>query len=126
MVNLGNVLQVKNLLPVASVTSDGNGSGVDIQSLEGQIAIVLDCSAPVAGSSPTMDVKIQDSSDNSTFADVSGAAFTQVTSSASVQKMVLNSDSLARYIRVVKDIGGTSSPEYLMSVKAYGIEKVLA
>ena len=59
MINLGNVLQVKNLLPVASVTSDGNGSGVDIQSLEGQIAIVLDCSAPVAGSSPTMDVKFK-------------------------------------------------------------------
>lgn len=122
-VNLGDQAQVLDLLPVASVTASGNATAVDMQAYDGEIAIILDCAAGT-GTNPTMDVKIQDSADNSTFADVSGAAFTQVTNAAaSVQKMSLNKDELKRYIRVVKTIGGTSTPTFLMSVKGVAILK---
>jgi hypothetical protein len=121
--NFADHISVLDVLPIAAVTSSGNGTGVDLVSYAGQIAIVADVHN-VAGTTPTMDLKIQDSADNSSFADVSPSiAFTQVTTSDSVQKLVANKDSLRRYIRVVKTIGGTSSPQFLISVKAYAIKK---
>lgn len=116
-VNFGDHLQVLDLLPVADVVATGNGTGVDMQLYAGQIAIVLD-SKNIAGTLPTMALKIQDSADNSTFADVSPSlAFAGLTTVASVQKIVANKDNLRRYIRVVKTIGGSSSPEYYLSLK---------
>ena len=87
--------------------------------------MILDCAAAGAGSSPTYNVKIQDSADNSTFADVTGATFTQVTSTASQQKLTINANDVQRYIRAVATIGGTSSPSFVASVtllygKKYG------
>lgn len=121
--NLADCLQVLDIIPVASVTSDGNGTGVDLVSYAGDIAIVLDC-VNTAGTTPTMDIKIQESDDNLSFSDVTSGAFTQVTdAAASVQKLSLNKDALKRYIRAVKDIGGTNSPAFLVSVKGYAFKK---
>ncbi|MGZ6477664.1 MAG: Bbp16 family capsid cement protein [Bdellovibrionales bacterium] len=123
--NSADHLSVLNLLPVASVTASGNATGVDMQAYHGQVAIVADV-ANTAGATPTMDLKIQDSADNSSFADVSPAiAFTQVTTVASVQKLVVNVQEIRRYIRVVKTIGGTSTPTYLISVKGYATKRQL-
>lgn len=124
MKNLGDQLQVKNLLPVASVTSTAAGSAIDLKDLSGEIAVLADVSAPVAGTNPTLSLKLQecDTSDGS-FTDVSNGAFTQVTDAASVQKLSLNKDELKRFVKIHKTIGGTSSPEYLVSVKAVGINK---
>lgn len=126
MHNLGDVLQVLNLIPAAAVTADGDGTGVDLLTLSGEIAVIIDVSAPVAGTSPTLDLKLQDSADNSTYGDVTGGAFTQVTDAASVQKLSFNKDELKRYVRIVKDIGGTDSPQYLVSVKGVGVKRVMA
>jgi hypothetical protein len=48
-------------------------------------------------------VKIQDSADNSSFADVSGLTFTQVTSNtpASPRRAITNTSTLRRYVRAV-------------------------
>ncbi len=123
--NLADHLQVKNLLPVANVSATGNGTGVDLQQLEGQLAVVCDV-ANIDGTTPTLDLKLQHSDDDGSgdaYADVSGAAFTQVTTVASVQKMVVQKSDLKRYVRVVKTLGGTSSPHYMASVKLFGINK---
>ncbi|MGZ3743855.1 MAG: hypothetical protein ACXVB1_00255 [Pseudobdellovibrionaceae bacterium] len=123
MINLADQLQLLDLLPVAAVTANGNGNGVDLQQYTGEIALILDCHN-VAGVTPTMDVKIQDSADNSSFADISPAvAFTQVTTTDFAQKIAVNKDEIRRYIRAVKTIGGTSSPQYLVSVKAVALKK---
>jgi len=96
------------LLPGARRTASGNGSGVDVRDYVGAAKVVLISSAG-GGATPTLDVKIQDSDDNSTFADVSGAAFTQVTdAAASLQELHLNLDSVKRYIRAVATIAGTT------------------
>jgi hypothetical protein len=124
MVNLGDRLNVVSLLAVASVTADGNGSGVDLLEYEGEMAFVLSCSAGTGDH--TMDVKLQDSADNSTFSDISGGAFTQVTTVAGVQKISLNKNELKRYVRAVKDIGGTSSPTFILGVNALGVKKYQA
>lgn len=121
--NLGDDLQVLNLIPVASVSATGNGTGVDLKDYEGELAIVLDCNN-VDGTTPTMDVTLEHSADDSTYVAVSGGAFTQVTSTpASVQKISLVRNDLRRYLRAVKTLGGTSSPHFLVSVKGYGMKK---
>lgn len=122
----GDNVQVLNLMTASSITASGNGSGVDLREYEGDIAVLLDVSAPASGTNPTMDVKIQHSSDDGSadaYADLSGASFTQVSSAASAQKLVINSDEAERYIRAVRTIGGTASPAYFMSIKGVALKK---
>ena len=99
------------LLAPANVTATGNGSGVDMLNYAGNALLVLTCPAGT-GTSPTLDLKVQDSADNSTFADVTNASFTQVTTSASVQDLTLKLGACARYIRIVKTVGGTDPSFY--------------
>lgn len=114
-----NLPDVLSILGLASVTADGNGSGVDISAYEGVLGFVQVCKN-TAGTTPTMDNKLQHSEDNVTFTDVTGGAFTQVTdagSSAQVtQKIEIQKNALKKYVRVAKDIGGTSTPAFNTAV----------
>ena len=126
--NLGAHLQTIDLLPMQSVTGDGNGTGVDLQQFVGSVAVML-AAKNTAGTTPTLDIKLQDSADNSTgWADITGAVFTQVTdantSAATLEKIVLNVDACARYVRAVKDIGGTSSPAFDVTCVGVGVRQV--
>lgn len=121
--NWADHVSVLNPVPVADVTATGNGTDIDLQQYSGQIAIIADVKN-VAGTLPTMDISVQDSANNSSFAAISPAvAFAQVTTVASTQKIVLNKDNIRRYLRIVKTIGGTSSPEYYVSVKVFAVKK---
>jgi hypothetical protein len=93
--------------PVA-LTATTNGTGVDTQGYNDAVA-VLEVGA-VTGTSPTMTVKIQESDDNSTFSDVSGLTFTQVTASNSSQLLRISELNVTRkrYLRAVATIGGTT------------------
>jgi hypothetical protein len=126
--NLGTHLQTIDLIPMASVTATANGTGVDVQQFVGSIAVMLACKS-TAGTTPTLDIKLQSSADNSTgWADISGAAFTQVTdagtSAATLEKISVNVDACERYIRAVKTIGGTSSPAFMTTCVATGVKQV--
>ncbi len=109
--------------PTAARTSTGQTSGIDLQTYDGDVLFLLD-SAAGGGSSPTLDVTIEDSADNSSFAAVSSGAvaFTQVTGTASAQKVALNKDDARRYVRIKYTIGG-SSPTFTFSVNAVGLKK---
>jgi hypothetical protein len=123
--NWGDHATLLNPVPVADVLATANGTDLDLVSYSGQIVIMADVKK-IAGTNPTMDISIQDSADNSSFAPISPAiAFTQVTTVASAQKLVVNKDALRRYLRVVMTIGGTSSPEYYVSVKVLAVKKYL-
>ncbi|MFA5941420.1 MAG: hypothetical protein WC809_18865 [Sinimarinibacterium sp.] len=125
--NLGQILTAIDLIPLASVTADGNGTGVDIQQFDGELAVFLACKN-TAGATPTLDVTLEDSADNSSFAAIAGAAFTQVTdadtSAAVLLKLTIRADQVRRYIRAVKDIGGTSSPAFMTACFAVGTKQV--
>jgi hypothetical protein len=122
-VNWGDHASLLDPVPVASVTSSGNGTDLDLQQYSGQIVILADMKN-TAGSSPTMDISVNDSADNSTFAALSPAvAFTQMTTGASAFKLVLNKDNIRRYLRIVKTIGGTNTPTFLTSVKILAVKK---
>ncbi len=125
-VNLGDQLQLKNLKAVAAITSDGNSSALDLDGLEGEIAVILDVSAPVAGTNPSIACKLQhcDTSGGS-YSDVTGGGFTTVTDTASAQKISLNKNEIKRYVKLNYDISGTDSPQYLVSSKIVGLKKYL-
>jgi hypothetical protein len=55
---------------------------------------------------PTLDVKIQESDDNTTFTDIVGATFVQVTASNNLQAIVFLRSK--RYCRAVATIAGTT------------------
>jgi hypothetical protein len=128
--NLGDALVQLAPVPVATITSTTNHTAIDLTgassnstgtntgsfNYEGQIAFLFDVKNN-SGTTPTLDGKLQHSDDNSTFVDVTGATITQVTTTASQQKVVVNKDNLKRYVRVVSTLGGTS-PNYTLSVQA--------
>lgn len=117
--NLGSKSYLGTLLACDSRTASADGTGFDLEGsngAEGEAIIILASDAASAGTNPTLDVKLQESSDNSTFTDISGATFTQVTDSQALEKISINTNDVKRYLRAVGTIGGTSSPAFTYSV----------
>lgn len=112
------------LASAASRTSTLTGTGIDVLEYEGVGLVLLNASAG-SGTSPTLDVKLQHSDDDSTYEDVTSGAFTQVTDvaeTAGVKVMKLNVSDLKRYLRVVGTIAGTT-PSFDFGVEFVGITK---
>ena len=112
------------LAAAARRTSTLTGTGIDVLAYEGVALVVLNASAGT-GTTPTLDVKLQHSDDNSTYADVTGGAFTQVTDvagSAGVQVKKINVSDLKRYVRAIGTIAGTT-PSFDFAVEFVGIKK---
>lgn len=112
------------LAAAARRTSTLTGTGIDVLAYEGVALVVLNASAGT-GTTPTLDVKLQHSDDNSTYADVTGGAFTQVTDvagTAGVQVKKINVSDLKRYVRSIGTIAGTT-PSFDFGVEFIGIKK---
>jgi hypothetical protein len=115
-------LQLTSFHPTAARPVTGNGAAVDVQTLDGDIFLILD-SAAGTGTAPTLDIKVQ-SSDTSggTFTDITGAVFTQVTGTAAQQAITISKDEARRWIRIVYTVGG-SNPSFTFSVNGVGVKK---
>jgi hypothetical protein len=112
------------LAAAARRTSTLTGTGIDVLAYEGVALVVLNASAGT-GTNPTLDVKLQHSDDDSTYADVTGGTFAQVTDaagSAGVQVKRINVSDLKRYVRVIGTIAGTT-PSFDFAVEFVGIKK---
>ena len=108
--NLGTRLTLLSLSANDVVTATANRSGVDLVDYEGDVIAVLDAEA--GGSGVKYAVKIQDSADNSSFADVSGGlAFTTTNNDTALRETLrINTDEVRRYIRAVITVtGGTGA-----------------
>ena len=111
-----------------AVTSTQTSAALDITSYSGMIAINLD-SAAGTGTSPTLDVKLQESATSGgTYTDVTDAngdvvQFTQVTGSASEQVIGLDADGSLGFIKAVQTVGGTS-PSFSYSINASARKQV--
>lgn len=106
------------LLAAASCanTAAATGTGVDLQDYEGPVVIVQNHGT----STGTLDGKIQDSADNSSFADVAGATFAQSTTTADVKTLVLQSKQVRRYIKYVGTV--VTGPQ-VVGVTMTGVKK---
>jgi hypothetical protein len=119
--NLGTRTELLSLSANDVVTTTVNRTGVDLVDYEGDIMAVLDAEA--GGASITYAVKIQDSADNSSFADVSGLAFTTTAANTALRETLrINSDEVRRYIRAVITVAGGSGAG-AVSVVALGSKK---
>jgi|TARA_Y100000592_G_C5344078_1_gene255663 hypothetical protein len=119
--NLGTKTTLLALSPNDVVAASANRTGVDLVDYEGDIMAILDAEA--GGASITYAVKIQDSADDSTYADVSGLAFTTTSANTALRETLrINSDEVRRYIRAVITVAGGSGAG-AVSVVALGSKK---
>ena len=115
-------LQLFSCVGTAAVTSTATSAAIDLKEYDGDVSLIL-TSAAGTGSSPTLDVKVQDSdTDGGTYGDLSGAAFTQVTDSASMQVITFSKDEAKRYIKIVQTVGG-STPSFTFSINGLALKK---
>lgn len=110
-----------------SRTATLTGTALDVVDYEGSALVVLNAAAATAGTTPTLNVKLQHSATTTSgdFADVTGATFTQVTDvagTAGVQALKLNVSDLKRYLRVIGTIAG-SSAAFDFTVEFVGVKK---
>lgn len=68
-----------------------------------------------AGTSPTLDVKIQDTPDGTIWFDVPGLTFTQVTASTG-QQTAQATRAIGQKLRAVATVGGSATPTFTFSV----------
>ena len=115
-------LEVSSAVASASVNSTATSSAIDLLEFDGDVVLVLNCAAGT-GSSPTLNIKVQDSdASGGTYTDLSGAAFTEVTTSASHQTLAINKDECNRFIKIVQTVAG-SSPVFIYGISLVGAKK---
>lgn len=103
-------------------TATFNGSAVDLRDYVGNVLVIQETAAGT-GTTPTLNGKVQDSDDGSTgWADITGATFTQVTTTGNIQGIAVSADSSRRFIRYVGTIGGTT-PSFTMSCIVAGVKQ---
>lgn len=115
-------MHVTSLHPTAVTASSAAGSALDLSDYEGPVTIVLDAAA--MGASVTLAAKITESdTSGGSYTDVVGGGFTTTAANtASRQSLVLNSDSLKKFIKIDKTIaGGTGTGS--LSVSVIGFKK---
>jgi hypothetical protein len=95
-----------------TVTGSVNGSSGDFLAGDGRCFALQQVGA-VSGTSPTLDGKVQESSDNSIWTDIPGATFTTVTGSSNYQAITF--DRTKRFVRYVATVAGTS-PSFALAV----------
>ena len=122
IIDVHNELLASNLI-AGTYTVNADGAGVDLQDYQGVLKVILNSGAG-GGTTPTLDIKIQDSADNSVFADVSGKVFGQVTGIASIQSLAIDTRTVRRYIRAALTITGTS-PTFGLAVTAVGQKQIM-
>lgn len=105
--------------PYEDVTATGNGVG-RFYGADRTFRLRAVVTGTVTGTNPTLDVKIQDSADGVTYADL-GYSFAQLTASqavatgslASFPVLTVVTASGRPWIRVAKTVGGSASPTFL-------------
>ncbi len=100
-----------------SRTSSSASSAIDLGAKEGRVRFTLVAGAATAGTSPTLNVKVTHcATSDGSFADVTDAAFDEITETAGVETLVLNVADLERYVKIEWAIAGSESPEFPFGV----------
>lgn len=108
-------LTLLDAIPIESISASQNQTGLDIRpyiNTNGENMLAYINIDNVSGTTPTCDVKVQESDDDATYTDITGATFTQVTTTAATEVIFFQTNK--RYVRFVVTLGGTS-PVYLVS-----------
>lgn len=116
---------VKNIqAPFASAARTASANSTTFDVGEADVLILYLSNTATSGTSPTLDVKMQDSPDGgTTWFDIAGTSATQVTSGTSSQ-ILTATRKFARKVRCVITIGGTSPSftcaTWFLAYKSFG------
>jgi hypothetical protein len=92
------VLQALSVRTPSTLSADGETTGVDLSSIDGDALFILDAGTSSAG---TINAKLQHSDAvGGTYEDVPGGAFEQLTATAGVQKLAVPRDELGSFFRI--------------------------
>jgi hypothetical protein len=124
--NVHDNVTMLELAAVAARTATLTATGVDVRDFIGKGKIVAMSAPATAGTNPTLNIKVQDSANNSDFADVSGMTFTQVTGAADlIEAIPVEFNAIRRYVRIVGTIGGTDTPAFTFGVVVIGRKQIV-
>ena len=102
------------------------GDPFDIANGQGNAVLML-AVGNRSGTSPTLDVNIQESDDGSTGWTDTGIAFAQITGTSGFEKVTLNLDQTKRFIRFKTVIGGSAGVTWTAFITAVaGVRKLPA
>ena len=108
--DLPGSVTVSVLTPSTSITSNTNTINFDLSPYQGVVGVILNAGANTAGdANAKLTASIYDSADNSTYAAISGATFTNVTNTNSLQVYSLDTRIARRYMRVVTTVLGVNT-----------------
>lgn len=96
------------LAPIANYSTTGNGVSVDNAALTSNGAVAHLHVTSKAGTTPTIDWKVQHSVDDSVWVDL--FTFTQATDKTS-QRMAV-AGTVNRYLRAIRTVAGTAGPNF--------------
>ena len=112
--DLPNYVAALAVLPVAAIAATANGTPFNITPYIGKILLRVDAGNATAGTNPTLDLVLKESSDNSNWSNAN-VAFTQITGATS-QVLAYDTRAQKAYLRLDRTIGGTNSPSFPVSV----------
>lgn len=116
--DLPNYVSTLAVLPVAAIAATANGTPFDLKPYLAKIYLRADIGNSTAGTNPTLDLVIKQSSDNSNWSNAN-VAFVQA-NAASAQIIAYDTRAQLRYMRVDRVIGGTNSPSFPVSIVGIG------
>jgi len=103
--DIPNNAQISAAFTPRALTTTTNSNALDFAAGDHRCCAIQQIGA-VSGTTPSLAGKIQESSDQSTWTDISGATFTAVTTTDNVQS--ISFDRTKRYLRFVATITGTT------------------
>jgi len=109
------------IVPSAAITATAAGATFSGYRNAESLAIQVDVTA-ASGTTPTLDVKLQESHDGTNWFDVPSAAATQLTAAGHALIKVDLSKGIGNYIRAYYTLAGTT-PNFTFSVTAYAKAK---
>ena len=98
------------LMAPAAITATTTAAAVDVSALHGLADVILNTGV-TGGADEVADVKLTHcATSGGTYTDVANGAFAQVTyaGGASCQTLVVDADSLKKYVKVVATLDGTT------------------
>lgn len=122
-----NNAETVELLAVDTATSTTTtATGVDISDYVGPVMFTLHCEEGTGNADNTLNGKIQDCATvGGTYADVTGATFTEVddTAGGALESITVDANAMDGFVKFVGTIAGTT-PSFILGVTITGIKQV--
>ena len=93
-------LQAFTILAPATRDAVGNTTAVDVSAVDGDLLLLLYAAASANNTALKVKVQSGNASDGSDAADVTGGAFTDLGSTAALQKLSIPRDQVGKYVRL--------------------------